>query len=166
MAIECFEIKWTGPYSLDTVQSRIEARDKGVYAVHKAREIFYIGKSSEFGKRLADHRREWKHALGEKGVSRLRVYTGVIHHYKSTHPSQDITSKQTANVESFLINLIKPEGNPPSDKRGYKGLMSPIIVNTGKALLLNKVLFHNTSIEKLLKGNLTPKRRQTSTYGY
>jgi len=159
MAVECFQIKWTGPYSLDSIQSRAEAREKGIYAVHRGREIYYIGKSTKFGERLTSHRRHWTHALGEKGVQRLRVYTGVIYHYKGTDPSQDITPSQLANVESFLINLIQPKGNPPNDKKGYKGLMSPIIVNTGKVSLLNKVLFHNHLIEKLLKSNLTSKTR-------
>ena len=164
MAIECFEIKWTGAYSLDAIQNKAEARDKGIYAVCKGREIYYIGKSTKFGERLNSHRRNWAHALGEKGVNRLRVYTGVIFCYKSTHPSQDITPKQLANIESFLINNKKPKGNPPNNKKGYKVLMSPVLINTGKTGLFDKVLFHNPSIEKLLKSNLVPKKRQTSNY--
>ena len=164
MAIECFEIKWKGPYSLDAIQNIAEARDKGIYAVHKGREVYYIGKSAKFGERLASHRRNWLHALGEKGVGQLRVYTGVIHCYKSTHPSQDITPSQLKNIESFLVNHKKPKGNPPSDKKGYKGLMSPIIVNTGRVVSLDKVVFHSSSIEKLLKDNLVPKRKQVDYF--
>jgi len=104
------------------------------------------------------------HTLGEKGVNQLRIYTGVIHYYKSTHPSQDITKTQLANIESFFINHKKPKGNPDSDKKGYKGLISPIITNTGKVVSLDKVIFHNSSIENLLKSNLIPKKRQTYNY--
>jgi hypothetical protein len=161
MAIECFEIKWTGPFSLDSVQNKAEARDKGIYAVYKGRDIYYIGKSTNFGERIKSHRRNWAH-LGEKGVRQLRVHTGIIFCHKSTHPSQDISASQLANIESFLINRYDTKGNPPSDKKGYKGLMSPIIVNTGKTGSFDKVIFHNSSIEKLLKGSLVPKKRQTS----
>ena len=167
MAIECFEIKWTGFYSLDEIQSKTEARGKGIYAIYKGREIFYIGKSTKFGERLKNHRRNWAHVIGETGIKKLRVCTGVIFHYTSTHPSQDIEDSQLTYIESFLINYKpekKPEGNPPSDKKGYKGLISPIIVNTGIIGSFDKVIFHDPSIEKLLKSNLAPKKRRTSGY--
>ena len=168
MAIECFEIKWTGFFSLDAIKGRTEANDKGIYAVYKGREIYYIGKSTNFGARLNHHRREWTHALGESGVSKLRVCVGVILNYKSTHPSQNITDSQLSALESFLINYKpeKPKGNPPSDKTGYKGKISPVVINTGKIGGLDKVIFHNSTVEKLLKGNLIPKPKKESTYGW
>lgn len=167
MNIECFEIKWTGFYSLDEVQSKTEARDKGIYAIYKGREIFYIGKSTKFGERLKSHRRNWAHIIGETSVKKLRVCTGVIFHYTSTHPSQDITDSQLASIESFLINYKptkKPKGNPPADKKGYKGLISPIVVNTGVIGSFDKVIFHNSLIEKLLKSNLAQRKRRTNSY--
>ena len=166
MAIECFEIKWTGPYSLDEIKNKTEADDKGIYAIHKGKEIFYIGMSSKFGSRLTDHRRNWAHMLGEKGVAKLRVLTGVVHWYESTQPSQNVDRTQLLAIESFLINYKpnKPEGNPPSDKKGYRGKVSLVIVNTGKAVKLDKVIFHNSSIESLLKSNMIPKKRQSPSY--
>lgn len=164
MAIEVFEIKWTGSYSLSQFQNRIETRDKGVYAFYEHKEIFYIGKANVFGVRLDAHKREWAHIIGNKKVEKLRVSVGVIVHYKLTHPSQDITSAQLGKIESFLINNKKPRGNPPSDKKGYKGILSPIIVNTGKIGSFGKVIFHNPSIYKLLKDNLKPKRYSTPSY--
>ena len=164
MAVECFEIKWTGPYTLDSIRGRTEAKEKGVYTVYKGHEVFYIGKSAEFGKRLDNHRRNWTHILGEAKVKKLVVHTGEIYRYAGTHPSRDISDTHLRNIESFLINfrVPKPEGNPASDKRGYNGVMSPIIVNTGRVGALDKVIFHNQSFEKLLKSTLIPKRRKSS----
>ncbi|MFA5317604.1 MAG: hypothetical protein WC369_09310 [Dehalococcoidales bacterium] len=166
MEIECFEIKWTGPYSLSEIRNKIEASDKGIYAVHKGKDIFYIGMSSKFGRRLTEHKRNWAHMLGEKGVAKLRVFTGIVHWYESTTPSQDVNSTQLRAIESFLINYKpnKPEGNPDSDKKGYHGKISPVVVNTGKAIKLDKVIFHNSSIESLLKSNMIPKKRQSPSY--
>ena len=51
MAIECFEIKWTGLYTLDELKGKTEANDKGIYAIYKGREVYYIGKTTNFGAR-------------------------------------------------------------------------------------------------------------------
>jgi hypothetical protein len=159
MAIECFEIKWTGPFTLESIQNKSEARAKGIYAIYKGREIYYIGKSINFGTRLKTHMRNWTH-IGKAQVKSLRVRVGIIVRYKGTHPSQDITSDQLSNIESFLINEEKPKGNPDSDKKGYKGRISPIIINTGNMGSFEKTYFHNQSLEKLLRASLKPKRRE------
>jgi hypothetical protein len=152
--MQCFKIDWKGFYPLDTVCSELEARKSGVYAIYQIswgdiEYCQYIGKAQVFSERLQRHIRDYVH-LGQ-GNPNYHVCLGIIHPFESTH----ITPQQLRDIESYLINIVKPKGNSPATKKGYKG--KPIlIINTGKTGSLSKVLCSQPDLLKLLKESLAP----------
>lgn len=167
--MECFRIDWKGLFSWDTAQNRPEAREDGIYAIYQIRGnsikgLQYIGKSKEVGDRLTTHRQNISH-FDSKGTSKYAICFGMIYSYETSRPSTHITPKQLRNIESFLINTYKPDGNSPSTKKGYK--QEPLlIINTGKRYKIDKVIAHNPEIITLLKETLSPKKTSASSWPY
>lgn len=160
--MECFKIDWKGSYSLDEAQNKLEAREKGIYAIYRAKKLVYVGKSVELGRRISEHNRGWSHFLSEKQRKQCSICIGTIYTYEGSSSSRDISSHQLQMVENYLINELQPEGNSGATKKGHKGL-PVIIVNTGKRGKIRKIMCHNPELLKLLKDNLTVKKTELTS---
>ena len=63
--MECYEIEWKGPYSIDRAPSLKVAGNFGIYAIAEKKgnstKLRYIGRVywQDFGKRLKQHKRDW-----------------------------------------------------------------------------------------------------------
>ena len=160
MAIECYKVEWTKPYSFKEAFNRPEARQFGIYAIYDTiktkKRLIYIGKSQEIGKRLTEHQQGISHFMG-KTSKKLYCSFGTIYSLSGSITTTDISPKQLRDVESFFINEFQPSGNNASTKKRYKGT-SLIVINAGKPISFGKIIAHNKELLKLLKANLTAKK--------
>jgi len=158
MAIGCFEVEWTKLFPSSDAETQPEAERGGIYVkvIGRAKKIHYIGKSKELSKRSKRHRQDDRRS----GISTARHYVsfGIVHSFKGKERVRSCTPKQLTDIESYLINTVKPKGNGASTMRGYKG--NPLIViNTGKVLKpIQKIMTSNPELSKLIatKSKKTP----------
>lgn len=160
MAIECYKIEWTKPYSFKEAINRPEARQLGIYAIYDTiktkKRLIYIGKSQEIGRRLVEHQQGISHFMG-KTSKKPHCSFGTIYSLSGSITTADISQKQLRDVESFFINEFQPSGNNSSTKKRYKGT-SLIVINTGKPISFGKIVAHNKDLLKLIKATLTTKK--------
>lgn len=152
--MDCFKIEWTIPCRVTVAQDYVPTYLSGVYAICRTgtkivKEIQYIGQTKDFPERLRDHTQGWSHGLTPNQMKYLSVCFGIIHPLQDS-PSDDLTQEGIRNdVESLLINTIKPPGNAPQTKMGYKG--RPILViNITTLKLIDKVMSSNHKLPELL----------------
>jgi hypothetical protein len=165
--MECFEIKWTGPFHVEEVLNQPEARRKGVYYFYKKVSSInkpqYIGKAQNFGERINTHNQGLSRFEDDKDKKKIFVHIGTIFSFEKDLPDNDITPEQLKVVESFLINSLQPQGNGEATKKGFKH--TPVIIaNTGKlppnkagTAKIDKVMSHSPQFLTLLKSNLAKK---------
>jgi len=160
MAIDCYKIEWTKPFSFKEAIARPEARQLGIYIIYRTinskKKLWYIGKSQEVGRRIGEHQKGASHT-GDKDINKVSYSFGTIYSLSGSITTAVITPTQLHEVESFLINKLKPKGNGDSTKIRYKGT-SLIVINTGKLVYLEKIMAHNEDLLKLIKENLTTKK--------
>lgn len=162
MAIELLQIEWTRLYPFDKALNQPEAKEGGVYALYKSvggnRRLHYVGKCKDFSARVGSHRQSTAHILSETERKRCYVSFGLISSFEKSRMSSDILPEQLRNTESFLINELRPVGNDPSTKKGYKG-KPIIIINKGKFTRpFKRVMTHNPELVKLIKDSLAAKQ--------
>jgi hypothetical protein len=163
--MDCYKIEWKGFFSLDDAPNRPETKEDGVYAYYKAstkktNELWYIGKTKDFGRRLNEHKRGASHFQGEKDLGKLSICFGTIYFMQGSKTSTDISPKQLGDIESFFINFANPapKGNSEATKKGYKG-ESILVVNTGTIGSFDKIMCRNPELLKLIKGVYEPKKK-------
>jgi len=165
MAIDCYKIEWTKPYSFKEAVNRPEARHLGIYAIIETvktkKIISYIVKSQELGRRIGEHQQGFSHS-GNKNNQKQLYSLGTIYSLSDNVTTAVITPAQLHDVESFFIIKLKPIGNGDSTKKLYKGT-SLIVINTGKFVCLEKIMAHNEDLLKLIKSNLTTKKTTSSS---
>jgi hypothetical protein len=161
MAIGCFEVEWTKLFPYDEAETRPEAEKSGIYAkvIGKAKMIHYIGKSETLSRRSGEHRR----ADRRSGILTKKHYIsfGIIYSFGGREKTRGCMPEQLNDIESYLVNTVKPKGNAPLTMRGYK--RKPlIIVNTGKVLKpIQKIMTSNPELAKLI---VTKKRKTSSPW--
>jgi len=178
--MEIFNVHWEGPYSFDEAISQPEARGVGVYAeyrsgskkvetrtafatttkIKKTKGLYYIGKSKELTRRFGEHKRGLSHFVSKEQLKKSSIYIGVIHWYKKTQSSADISPRQLHDIETFLITFpsLKPPGNGETTKQRYKG-EDIMIINTGKIGALDKFMCSNPELVTFLKNSLAPRKK-------
>jgi hypothetical protein len=163
--MECFKIDWKGFYTANEARNQAVASGNGVYAIYetgkgksssKTPKLWYVGKARQLGNRIRQHEQSLAHR-GVKG----NYCIGIIYFLKDGRDHSRINSAQLGNVESFLINSRKPEGNADSTKKGYKG--KPILtINIGKIGEFEGVMCNDSNLLSLLQVNLSRKKIQPS----
>jgi hypothetical protein len=159
MAIEVFKVEWTKVFPFDKALTQSASQEGGIYIMYKKGRsdiatLFYIGMSKDFQKRFGTHRNAASHMMTDADLKKCFVNFGIVTSFETSHLSHSFTTEQLHDLESYLINEVKPIGNSDSTKKGYKGL--PIVVfNTGtKSRHLNKVMSSCSDLVKLLKAGL------------
>jgi len=175
--MDCFKIDWRGFYTATEVRNQAESSGHGVYAIFETGKgksptrnpkLWYVGKAKQLGNRIRQHEQELSR-LGKKG----NYCIGIIYFLKEGREHSNITPAQLGNMESFLINSRKPDGNANSTKKGYKG--KPILaINVGKMKAFDGVMCNDSNLLSLLQDNVPrkkvkslldkPKRKSTSSY--
>jgi hypothetical protein len=165
MAIECFEIKWTKPFSLEDVANQTEVDNKGVYirfiVSRNKKTPHYLGKSTDFRERSRYHRLATAH-LGSD-LKKYHISLGVVYSFERTEMTLGCTPSQLKDIENYLRNKLRLKGNDPSTLKGYNG--SPIvIINTGVVPKpIQKIMSHNPNLLKLITESVKPKRKPASS---
>jgi len=176
--MDCFKIDWRGFYTAAEVRNQAESSGHGVYAIYetgkgksstKTPKLWYVGKAKQLGNRIRQHEQELSR-LGKKG----NYCIGIIYFLKEGREHSNITPVQLGNVESFLINSMKPEGNAASTKKGYYKGKPILAINVGKMKAFDGVMCNDSNLLSLLQGNLSykktkspldkPNRKSTSSY--
>jgi len=158
VAVQIYEIRWDGFFTLDEAIRHRIARGNGIYICWEGRRAKYIGKSKELSKRLGTHKGELNRYVKAE-TEKANHTLGEILNYSGDRVTADITSPQLGNIETFLINKV-PNGNPR--KNPYKGRDSIIIVNTGKTVSLDNIISHNPATLDLLSKGIKSKKTKQS----
>jgi len=164
MAVQVFEIKWSGLFTIEDAIKNPVARGRGIYICYKTtsgrKSPKYIGKSTKLNDRLRSHKQGIQR-FSKEDITKATYALGEIINYSGDRVSHNITDSQLGNIETFLINKV-PNENP--SKPPYKGKDNIIIVNTGKTFSLDSVIAHNpATLELLSKGIRSNKSKQPKT---
>jgi len=158
MAIEIFQIDWFAPVRFDKALTQTVAQQGGIYIMYVGKILQYVGKSQDFYKRFGTHRNSASHLMTDAQIKKCFIGFGLISYYDKTRMSQNISSEQLKDVESYLINELKPKGNDTSTKKGYKG--QPIVIfNAGKRVSLDKAMSNCPDLIKIMKSNLATRAK-------
>jgi hypothetical protein len=154
MATACYRIEWTGYYSLDKAKNQPEARKLGLYAVYKPtfsgeRILLYVGKATEIGTRLNQHRQELQKFSSPEELNELQIAIGVL----TSLDGKPATQVQLTDIESLFRNVYHPKGNAKSTMMGYTG-RSALVVSTGKIEQFKKLTVHDKNLLKLIKDSI------------
>jgi hypothetical protein len=157
MAIEIFNVEWTKLLPFDKALNQSTAHEGGVYLLFRKTgqnfKLYNIGMTKDFYKRFGTHRSNTSRLMPEADIKKRFVSFGVVTAFETSRMTHDVTTQQLHDLESFLINDKKPEGNDPSTKKGYKG-QAIIVMNKGMKGLFNKTMTSCPDIVKLLKKNI------------
>ena len=164
MAVQVFEIKWDGLFTIEDAIKNPVARGRGIYICYKTTSgkgnPKYIGKSAKLNDRLRGHKQGIQR-FSKDDLTKATYALGEILNYSGDRVSPSITDPQLGNIETFLINKV-PNENP--SKPPYKGKDNIIIVNTGKTFSLESIISHNpATLELLIKGIRSKKAKQAKT---
>jgi hypothetical protein len=164
--MECFKIEWKGFYIANDARNQAAASGNGVYAIYETGKgksstripkLWYIGKAKQLGNRIRQHEQALVR-LGMKG----NYCIGIIYFLQDEREHSKITPVQLSNIESFLINARKPEGNNESTKKGYKG--KPILtINVGKVGAFERTMCNDSNLLSLMQANLSHKKTKPSS---
>ena len=142
--MDWIEIRWAGPYPIDSAPSMKPAGDFGIYAIcGVGRRPAYIGRTywQTFGKRIRQHKREWL----AKVKGQKRVYFGAV----TLPKGKKISYERVADIEQFLISECVPPYNTVS-KKGYSG-RDLLVINTGKLAALPRLQSNNEDLIALIR---------------
>ena len=69
---------------MDSANESIPSYAKGIYVIRRtdaksSKQIQYIGKTSDFPKRIRQHRREWSCGMTPNQINKLTVSFGMIY---------------------------------------------------------------------------------------
>jgi hypothetical protein len=155
MAVEIFVIDWTKLYPFKDALTEAVSQEGGVYMVYKKTDkggydLQYVGKTLGFYKRFGTHKNSASHFMSEDEKRRCFIQFGLISFFAKSRMSHDTSPEQLQDIENYLINILQPDGNDISTKKGYKG-DTIIIVNQGlKSHRLDKVVSNSPALLKLL----------------
>ena len=145
--MECFEIEWKGPYSIDRVPVLKVAENFGIYAISQKKgrgiKLLYVGRVywQAFAKRLTQHKRDWLDRVSGEKV----VHFGLV----KLPEGKKISFERVRDIEELLIYHHLPPYNTAS-KRGYLG-RELLIINTGKSEPLDKIVSSDEQLLRLIK---------------
>lgn len=134
MQMTTVQIRWYGPYSLDSINMRDIAYHNGIYAIYRVfgdrESLLYIGKTGRtFNQRIIEHNREWLWKV--RGAIQIRF--GLLE-----FPLGGRYSLQKLNdTEALLIHWHSPPHNT-SFKEWYRGRDKLEVINVGRKGSLDK----------------------------
>jgi len=167
MAIECFEIKWTKPFLLDTIATQQESRYGGIYALFQgsARKAFYIGKATQFGQRLRTHKQSFYRMLKPSQRKKLYVRLGIIQSFRVSSMYDVKSGYQLACVENFFITRLPDLNNGENTKKKDTSKYPMIIANTGNLFSgVDKYMSQNKELLKLLGKSTIARKKRVSDW--
>jgi excinuclease UvrABC nuclease subunit len=167
MAIECFEINWTKPFPLEKIARQIEAKRGGIYFIFKSGvgKPYYIGKATNFEKRLNTHKQAFSRIMSEAELKRCTVRLGLISSFETTHMSDTFTSTQLGSIENFFITQLQPKGNGGNTKKRDTGKYPLIAINTGNLCTgMGKYMSQSNDLLKALGKSTTKKRASSASW--
>jgi hypothetical protein len=129
-------VRWYGPYSLDSYYNKDISLSSGIYAIYRVfggkETLLYIGKTSrDFFSKISEHDKHW--LWGVKGDIKIRL--GLLE-----FPNGGKFSLQKlSDVESLLILWHKPKWNTSSTVY-YRGRFNLEVNNLGRRGFLDKTV--------------------------
>jgi hypothetical protein len=155
MAIEIFDIEWTKPKPFEDALTQSASHEGGIYAIYNltgsTARIIYIGTTKDFYSRSSTHRNAFSHFNSDN--KKCLISFGVVSCFGISRITDKVTTEQLHDLESFLINFEKPDGNSESTKKGYKG-NAIIVVNNGTKGSFDKIISSNTDIINYIRENI------------
>jgi len=145
--MECFEIQWKGPYSVNRAPMLKIAGNFGIYAISQKKgkgvKLLYIGHVywQDFAKRLKQHKRDWFDKISVEKV----VHFGLVR----IPEGKKASFERVRDIEEFLISHHIPPCNTVGKKR-YQG-RELLVINTGKSVPLDKIASSNKQSLQLIK---------------
>lgn len=168
--MDCFKVDWGDFYLLETAHEHAPP-SIGIYAMFETRgkthiidRLLYMGKAKNIRERIRKHKHEWTHTQSNE-VKNARCFC-----FGEIKPliGRLVSPNQLGDIESILINNLKPEGNDAQTKKGYVG--KPILViSSGKHDSLRRVVCHDNKLLALLaesftKPKMAVKRKRSSSW--
>jgi len=128
------QIRWHGPYNLDSITMRDVCYNNGIYAISRVfggkETLLYIGKTGRtFVQRLTEHNKDWLWSV--RGLIQIRV--GLLEYASSERH----TAQKLGDTESLLIHWHSPPYNT-TYRDWYYGRNKLEVINVGKRGPLDK----------------------------
>ena len=127
-------VRWYGPYSIDTLMYKDISLERGLYAIYRVygekETLLYIGKTvRSFIERISEHNKQWLWRV--KG--RIQIRIGLL---EFTNGGK-FTIQKLSDIETLLILWHKPKENTSSTVY-YNGRYNLEVHNLGKRGLLER----------------------------